>query len=155
MALIHQKLYQSKDLAHVDFGEYVRGLVNALAKSYNTDPTAVHFRVETEPVHLGIDTAIPCALIFNELVSNCLKHAFPAGRPGEIVLGLSSHGDRAVRLLVRDDGVGLPKDLNVRNTRSLGLQLVNDLTRQIGGTLNVHTNGGTSFQVEFIKPNGG
>jgi PAS domain S-box-containing protein len=154
MALIHQKLYQSRDLAHVDFGEYLRSLANALAQSYNADPAAVHFRVETEPVHLGIDMAIPCALIFNELVSNCLKHAFPNGRYGQIVLGLSRHGERAVRLVVSDDGVGLPKDLNVQNTRSLGLQLVNDLTRQIGGTIDVHTDGGTVVQVEFVIANG-
>jgi PAS domain S-box-containing protein len=149
MALIHEKLYQSKDFAHIDFGEYVRSLVTDLMCTYRTHSEAVDFSLKGSHVVLGVDAAVPCALIVNELVSNSLKHAFPGGRRGSIDIALSSSNDGKVRLVVRDDGVGLPDSLDSRQARSLGLQLVNTLTDQLGGTIELRRNGGTEFQIEF------
>jgi len=167
MALIHEKLYRSKDLAHIDFGEYILSLVADLFHSYQINPEEVSFAASADHVPLGVDTAIPCGLIVNELVSNCLKHAFPsspgssAGVPpgplptdspktrGLIAIALTAGENKKVRLVVRDNGVGFPQSVDFRHTQSLGLQLVNALTDQLGGTIQVITNGGTEFQIEF------
>ncbi|MFQ5780578.1 MAG: sensor histidine kinase, partial [Nitrospiria bacterium] len=98
-----------------------------------------------------IDTAIPCGLIINELVSNALKHAFPAGREGEIRIELHSD-DSQMHLTVSDNGIGFPKDLDLRNPKSLGLQLVNRLTDQLKGTLKSERNGGSAWKMTFPRP---
>jgi len=167
MALIHEKLYRSTDLAHMDFGEYILALVTDLFHSYQINPEEVSFAVSSDKVLLGVDTAIPCALIVNELVSNCLKHAFPpspdgsAGVPaapvptdspkqrGSIAIALTAGENKKVWLMVRDNGVGFPESVDFRHTQSLGLQLVNALTEQLGGTIQVRAHGGTEFQIEF------
>ena len=156
MALIHEKLYRSKDFAHIDFGEYLSSLVADLFQSYQVNPDAVSFAVSGDKVLLGIDTAIACSLIVNELVSNCLKHAFPARTPrdraaprGLIAVAVNAGEGGKVRLVIRDNGKGFPPSLDFRNTQSLGLQLVNRLTEQVGGTIQMRANGGTEFEIEF------
>lgn len=182
MSLIHEKLYQSNDFAHIDFGEYVYSLVIDLFHSYQPDPEFVSLSVQADRVLLGVDTAVPCALIVNELVSNCLKHAFtsvsfseaeaengesgvvmpPGGqqskdggtlglpkRKGIVSVALSLGQNNRARLVVRDNGAGFPKSLDFRHTKSLGLQLVNTLTGQLGGTIEMRADGGTEFQIEF------
>jgi two-component sensor histidine kinase len=103
-------------------------------------------------VFLGVDTAIPCGLIINELVSNSLKHAFPAGRAGEIRIELWSDDDGQFTLMVSDNGVGLPKDLDFRATQSLGLQLVHTLVEQLEGTIELDRSGETAFKITFTEP---
>jgi two-component sensor histidine kinase len=108
--------------------------------------------MEVDEVMLDLDTAIPCGLIINELVSNALKHAFSAGRAGKVCVSLHSHGDQ-LALTVSDDGVGLPDDLDYRSARSMGLQLVNTLVEQLEGTLGVESaERGTVFSVTFVQP---
>jgi two-component sensor histidine kinase/uncharacterized membrane protein len=151
MALVHEKLYQSEDLAKIGLGDYICSLTNNLFQSYGIHPKVVKLKVSVDEVYLGIDTAIPCGLIVNELVSNCLKHAFPDGREGEIQIELWADGDGRYNLTVSDNGIGFPPDLDFRSTSSLGLQLVNNLTRQLRGTIGLDRTGGTAFKITFAE----
>ena len=154
MALIHEKLYQSKDIARIDFAEYIRNLVGNLIRSYNASPAMVRLNIDADNVSLGIDTAIPCGLIINELVTNSLKYAFPDGRKGEIRVGLRSgiDGDPGkYRLVVADNGVGLPESIEVGKTGTLGMQLVSTLIEQLNGTVVVGREGGTEFVITFSE----
>ena len=157
MALVHEKLYQSRDLVKIDFADYIRDLTAYLFGSYKVNPDAITLKINVEDVSLNIDMAIPCGLIINELVSNSLKHAFPpeedgpASQEGEIRIGLYADGDKLI-LIVSDNGVGLPKDLDFRNTESLGLQLVDIFTDQLEGTIELDRSGGTAFKITFAEP---
>jgi two-component sensor histidine kinase len=149
MALVHEGLYQSKDLTRVDFAEYVRSLANYLFRSYGVNSNVIRLKTKADDVFLGVDTAVPCGLILNELVSNSLKHAFPDGREGEICIELRADNDSQFTLMVRDNGAGLPEDLDFRDTQSLGLQLVNTLVDQLEGTIELDKSDGTAFEVTF------
>ena len=148
MSLIHEKLYQSKDLAQIDFAEYIRELAVSLFSSYVINST-ITLKTNIERVSLGMDMAIPCGLIINELVLNCLKHAFPLGSSGEICLNLYSTSENTITLLVSDNGIGFPQDLDFKSTNSLGLQLVNALTNQLGGTVELIRSVGAEFKITF------
>ena len=150
MALIHEHLYQSEDLAQIDFAQYIQELVYSLFSSYAAGVSGITLKLDVDAILLDIDTAIPCGLILNELVSNSLKHAFPDGRRGEICIGLRLDHERQT-LLVRDNGVGLPENLNFQNTESLGLQLVCTLTDQLKGTITLDRSGGTTFKIAFAE----
>ncbi|KAM3111737.1 PAS domain S-box protein [Phormidesmis sp. 146-33] len=149
MALIHEKLYQSEDLAKTDFAEYIRSLVNDLFRSYSISSRAVSLNLTVEDVRLSIDTAIPCGLIINELVSNSLKYAFSTEKFGQISIALSAETNDRYLLVVQDDGSGLPSDIDFRKTKSLGLQLVCNLTRQLQGTLDLDRENGSTFKINF------
>ena len=147
MALIHEKLYRSSDLARVDFAEYIRNLASFLIRSYRS--RAVRLDLQAADIYLSIDNAVPCGLIVNELISNALKHAFVDGREGEICVIMHQLTDRHVRLVVRDNGVGLPKGVDYMNTGSLGLQLVTMLVEQLDGTIEIRNNVGAEFEILF------
>ncbi|HWQ19139.1 MAG TPA: PAS domain S-box protein [Methanotrichaceae archaeon] len=147
MALVHEKLYRSEDLSKVYLNEYINKLTRDLILSFESGKK-VKFYPDLEEVFLGIDKAIPFGLILNELITNSLEHAFPAGKPGEIYVGLNSDGHR-LTLTVRDNGVGIPADLDINNPRSMGLTLVQSLVKQLKGTLEVNSNGGTEFKVRI------
>ncbi len=149
MALVHERLYQSADLSRVDLGEYVRSLTDLLCRSYHTRAEGVGIRAAVEDVSLGIDAAVPLGLALNELVSNCLKHAFPDGRRGEIEIEVRPDEARGYLLRVADDGVGFPRDVDFRATETLGMQLVCALTEQLGGTIELRSEGGTEFRILF------
>ena len=151
MALIHERLYQSEDLARVDFAEYIRSLVGYLVRSYSAEAGSVRVETEVDDVSLGIDSAIPCGLIVNELVSNALKYAFPEGREGRIYVQLREARDGGYRLVVSDDGVGFPEGLDFRMTESLGLQLVTTLLDQLEGRIELDSCKGTRFTMTFEK----
>jgi two-component sensor histidine kinase/CheY-like chemotaxis protein len=148
IALVHQKLYQSPDLARIGFAQYIRELAAQLFRSFGVLPESVSLKVNVHDVFLGIDTAIPCALIISELVSNSLKHAFPDGRKGEISIDFSSDGDQ-LSLTVSDNGVGIGESAKFPTTESLGWQLVNALTEQLDGRLELRNGSGTTFHVTF------
>jgi len=160
MALIHEKLYQSKDFARIDLARYVQSLASHLFHSYNVDPNVVRLKTDVEDVFLDINTAIPCGLIINELVSNSIKHAFPKGRArgdkgkvrGEILISVHSDKNGQTTLLLADNGMGLPKDFDIRKTKSLGLQLVNDLANQLEGSIKLQRRRGTAFRITFSLP---
>jgi two-component sensor histidine kinase len=151
MALVHERLYQSRDLAMVDFAKYIQSLTSYLCRSYGVNTNVIQLKTNLHDVFLGVDTAIPCGLILNELVSNSLKHAFPEGREGEIRIELRSDGNDKFTLMVSDNGIGLLEDLDFRNTESLGLQLVNTLVNQLEGTIELDRRGGTTFKITFAE----
>lgn len=158
MALVHEKLYQSKNLANIDFGEYIKDLVNSLFHFYEDRACKIEAYTKVEDVCLSIDSAIPCGLIINELVSNSIKHAFPEDwkvekTPGIRII-LSSLGQDTYELIVADNGIGMPVDLDLNNVVSLGLKLVNTLVKQLQGSLELRREGGTEFRIRFrdIKP---
>jgi PAS domain S-box-containing protein len=148
MAFIHKQLYQSKNLAHIDFAPYVRSLTRNLLTSYRPNGNAISLDVCVDDIFLALDSAIPCGLIINELVSNALKHAFLNGSAGHITVDLHQEGGKNV-LVVSDDGVGLPGDLDVQTTETLGLQLVSALVQQLDGTLELERDSGTVFKISF------
>ena len=151
MALIHEKLYQSKDLVRIDFNEYIKSLMNGLFRSHGIDPGRIVTKLKVEDVSLGLDHALPCGLIINELVSNSLKYAFPEDRKGEISVTLRSITEDKIELIVSDDGIGIPEDLDFKNTAgSLGLDLVTILAEhQLGGKIELKRAGGTRFSITF------
>ena len=149
LALIHEKLSGSGDLARVDFADYIRSLVADLYRSYGVSSEAVIPKIDANGVSLDIDTAMPCGLIITELVSNSLKYAFPEGKKGEVLIDLHPGEDRTLTLIVGDNGVGFPNDLDFRSTDSLGLQLVCTLAEQLGGTVELDSSGGTEFAMTF------
>lgn len=151
IALIHEKLYESKNLSDLDFTDHIRSLVSYLFRSYGAHPDRIVPRVRVKDGYLGMDTVIPCGLIINELVSNSLKYAFPEGK-GEISIELLRDNDDRFTLVVSDDGVGFPKDLDFRNTETLGLQLVNTLTDQLKGSIELRSRAGTKFAITFAAP---
>lgn len=147
MALVHEKLYQTRDFISINFGEYIANLTKYLFSSYVTDPERISLILDVMPVTLEIDQAIPFGLIVNELISNSLKYAFPGERCGSITVRLCSEGAENVVLLVQDDGIGLPPGLDIENTESLGLQLVTMLVRQIRGEIEPGSGDGASFTI--------
>lgn len=151
MALVHEKLYQTQDLAQIDFAEYVQSLISYLVRSYSGTSSRIRLSVNVDTIFLDIDTAIPCGLILNELVSNALKHAFPSDRTGEICVGFHADHDGQFTLTVWDDGVGMPADFDLQSTDSLGLQLVNTLVDQLAGTILLDTSHGTEFRITFAR----
>ncbi len=149
MALVHERLYQSKDLARIDIRDYIRNLAAYLFRSFGVNPAIISLSVHVEDIYLSIDQAIPCGLIINELASNSLKHGFPDGRTGEIRVELIHGQGNSLILTVSDNGVSLPEDVDYRNTETMGLHLVNTLIRQLDGTIDLDRSQGTSFTITF------
>ena len=147
IALVHEKLYQSKDDARVPFADYARSLAAAVFAATGLDGAKVSLAFNVADVPLAVDKAIPCGLILNELITNALKHAFPAGRAGTIRVEVVPVGGGGLQLVVGDDGVGLPAGLDVEGSSSLGLQLVRMLADQLRARLEVDTAGGTIFRL--------
>ncbi|WP_235856256.1 PAS domain S-box protein [Methanolobus halotolerans] len=148
MALIHEELYQSKDMSSIDFADYTENLLKYLSGSYGFDDKNIKLDSDIDDVYLGVDTAVPLGMIINELVSNSLKHAFNNAEHGTINVDLKVQNSRFI-LKVRDNGVGLPPDIDFRDTESLGLQLVTTLVDQIDGSIELATNNGTEFTIIF------
>jgi len=148
MAIIHEKLYKSESMSKIDFGEYISDLTKSLFYNYRVDPSRIILKKKIEKIFFDVDTAIPCGLIINELLTNCLKHAFQDDKRGLIEIKLQNNGDSYV-LNINDDGVGFPDDVDFRDTESLGMQLVNNLVKQIDGTIELNSRTGTNFKIEF------
>jgi len=150
MAIVHEQLYQSPDLAELDFAKHVRSLASYLFRLHGIATGAVAFREDIADVPLALEMAIPCGLIINELVSNALKHAFPDGMEGEIRVGLNREGDQYT-LVVFDNGAGFPADLDFHSAASMGLQVVTTLAEQLNGTIELDRDGGTTVKITFPK----
>jgi PAS domain S-box-containing protein len=155
MAAIHEELYQSGDLAHIDLGPYVQRLCAELERSSGGPAGQVHARVCVPPLPVDLETAVPLGLIVNELVTNAFKHAFPAGRGGEVVVRLAAEAGDRVTLTVQDDGVGLPAGLDPGRARSLGLRLVHSLARQLRAQVALENGTGTTVRLTFPLPGPG
>jgi len=156
MALVHENLYRSKDFANINFAKYIKNLTDQLVKTYIIDSGKIELDVKVEDVCTGIDQAIPCGLVINELVSNALKHAFPPSlkRKGKIEIAVHSMEADEIELTVKDNGVGIPKELDIRKTESLGLKLVTILAEdQLDGKVTLDRSGGTKFTIRFKQKN--
>jgi PAS domain S-box-containing protein len=149
MALIHEQLYESGDLAQIDFAEYLRNLATSVVRASRGGQGRLSLEFSTEAVHFPIETAIPCGLLLHELLSNCVKHAFPGGRSGTIGVTLCRHPQGSYVLTVRDNGAGLPPGLDVCNSASLGLRLAHILASQLHGTLTFTSCEGTTVTLAF------
>ena len=152
MALIHENLYQSSDLAKIDLANYINNLVANLSHSYSVFLSNINFQVEVEDIWLDVDTAIPCGLIINELVSNSIKYAFKNPAEGKININFSKANNEFC-LIVKDNGVGLPPELDIKRTNSLGLKLVYNLAKQLRGRINFKNLNGTYFEIKFSDKN--
>ncbi len=152
MAMVHEQIYQSETLAHILFERYIRSITMYLFHAYGVNIDRVQLQIDAEPVILTVETAIPCALVLNELVSNALKHAFPHNRAGLVHVAFSER-EQEYCFVVRDTGIGLPEGCDIRRHDTLGLTLVTDLAeKQLHGTVTVIREAGTTVTVTFPKP---
>ncbi|MCP4599331.1 MAG: PAS domain S-box protein, partial [Proteobacteria bacterium] len=150
MSLAHQKLYQSQDLSRIDLGEYIADLVPLLAESHGVLPDKIALTLDTESVPVLIDSAIPCGLVLNELLSNAFTHAFPGERSGEVQVRLRQQADGPIMLQISDDGIGVPEDFDFEKSDSLGLQMVFGIIKsQLQGDVVVETERGIAWQIQF------
>jgi PAS domain S-box-containing protein len=154
MALLHETLYLSGGLAQVNFASYIESICSHLLRSYGPKTARVKLERRMEEVSIDLDQAVACGLIINELVSNALKHAFPEGRTGRIAVELQTAEQDRVILRVADDGVGLPAQLDLRQTETLGHQLVFMLAEKLRGAVEVTRDGGTAFCITFQTKHG-
>jgi PAS domain S-box-containing protein len=151
MALIHEKLYDSKDFTRIDLAGYVRTLSQELFQAYKINPGEIDLIIQTDgAVYVDISKAIPCGLILNELISNALKHAFPGNEPGKLEIIIRETKDTEVEILVRDNGLGIPDDVDIHKPQTMGLHLVNGLViHQLDGQIEVIRDAGTEFRIKF------
>ncbi|SPP99728.1 hypothetical protein NBG4_110031 [Candidatus Sulfobium mesophilum] len=155
IALVHEKLYLSKDISKVDFNDYLLTLIDNLYRSYNISLARIALKLDVEDVFLGIDTAIPCGLVINELFTNALKYAFPGERNGEVHVmlrktGKDEKGVGLYELRVEDNGIGMPHEVDTRGSKTLGLHLVTTLVEhQLRGSIDLKREGGTKFYIRF------
>lgn len=151
MAAIHEKLYQSSNLASIDFADYTHQIISQLQYSFAISPGKVKMTTEINELDLGVDLAVPCGLLLNELLSNAFKYAFPDDRTGEVHILFDQETEGTFLMKVSDNGVGIPEDLDIENSPSLGLQLVFTLTDQLEGEVKLDRSNGTSFEIRFNK----
>ena len=149
MALIHERFYQNEGLSRIDFDDYIKRLIDNLFLSFNVSPERINYTIEAEKISLDIDTAVPCGLIINELVSNTLKHAFKETDRGEVKIVFKQSGNGTLTLTVSDNGKGLPEGFVIEEVDSLGMQLINALANQLDGKISVLNSIGTTFILEF------
>jgi len=151
MAFIHEQLYKSSDFTKINFANYIHNLLSYLSFSHDLDPNKIKIDLNVEDAFLDINTAIPCGLIINELVTNSIKYAFPDGGSGTIGVDLYSKYEDEYVLIVDDDGIGISEDIDFQNTDTLGLQLVNNLTKQLEGSIDLNRENGTKIKIVFNK----
>lgn len=151
MALIHERLYRSTDMKSIDFADYIRSLTRDLFNTYSTQEDRIDLKMDVEDVEVDIDNAVPLGLIINEIVTNSLKYAFPDENAGTISISFHKQKDQYL-LEVSDDGIGIPEEFEVEKSDSLGMMLINSLTYQIGGELEMERSPGTTFRIKFKDP---
>lgn len=149
IALLHETLHRSSDLSRIKMGDYIRTLTGHLFRSYGVDPNVIVLELNVDDVEFDIDTGLTCGLIIDELVSNCLKHAFVDDGGGKVHIDLLDHMDGTFTLCVSDDGVGIPKDGVLNNPDSLGLELVSLLAEKLDGSTELKSGAGTEWQIRF------
>ena len=149
MAMIHEKLYGSKDLSKIEFGPFFKQLSTHIFNSYGIPPNTIKLNVIADDVFLDIDTAVPCGLLINEIISNSLKHAFPDQSAGNIEIEMNKDKDGFYILNISDNGIGLPDGVHPSNSNSLGLKLINTLSKQLGSEMKLETNHGTRYHLKF------
>jgi len=149
MSMIHERLSHAADLRYIEFGEYLRSLVNQLFHAHRSTGAQIRLVTEIEDFPLDVVQAVPCALIANELVTNSLKHAFPDARSGEIHVAMSRQGESGYLLRVKDNGIGIPEDFDLESTKTMGLTIAHSLAGQLGAELKLNRTNGTEFSISF------
>jgi two-component sensor histidine kinase len=149
MVLAHEVLFQSENLADIQIGEYVGSLADYLLVAIGNVGVSIDLNKEFEDISFSLDTAVPLGLIVSEIVSNSLKHAFPEAQKGEIGISLRSVGDKEFELVVRDNGVGMPQTVDLQDSTSFGLKLVQTFVRQLHGDIEIRRDNGTEVRVRF------
>ena len=150
MALVHENLYRAGNFARIPMSSHIQSLCAQLSSAYGINTRGVQVDTQVDDLHLDLNRAVSCGLIINELVSNAMKHAFPNGREGNVLVEFKLLNDKRYSLTVRDDGIGLPPGFDPSRSESLGLQLVQDLSDQLQGTLVADpARPGTKFTLVF------
>lgn len=149
MGMIHEHLYSSEDIKHMNISDYIERLARKLIDNYRSVSGDVRLDLDLEEVYLDVEVMIPCGLILNELITNSLKHAFPAGRAGSLYVGLRRGSDSAIALRVRDDGPGMPEGFELQRAQSMGMKIMSTLTAQLRGQLELGGSGGTEAVLSF------
>ena len=152
MALVHEKLYRSADMAQVDFAEYLRELTENIISTLKPSSQRVDFVLDAEDISLSIDTAVPCGLLVNELITNAYKHGFPNGGPGTLTVTLRRAAEGRILLQISDTGRGIPDGVNLRETATLGMQLVFTLIDQLEGSIEIATRPGEGAHFDLTFP---
>lgn len=151
MALVHEQLYASENLANIDMARYIEELATKLYHSYQVDIERIRLNFDIESLMLSIEQAVPCGLLIQELVSNAIKHAFPNGENGTIFISLHRQ-DEQLRLIVRNTGVPFPREIDIERADTMGLDLINTFTQQLQGVLELDRKYGATFTITFPKP---
>ena len=152
MALVHDKLYRSPDLANIDFAEYLKSLAETIFQDYRWQLGQVELKIDLDPLNLNINKAVPVGLIVNELITNSLKHGFPWGGKGTIWVTLKRVAENQARLQVKDDGVGIPEGFDLKKAQSMGLIIIKTLVGQIDGEIEIRREAGTDVRITFPLP---
>lgn len=150
MSLIHQKLYQSDNLANIDMSWYIYELISYMKECFDTDKN-INFILDTEKVYLDVAQAVPLGLIINEAINNAIKYAFPSDKKGEVLVSLKNTGENKYQLIIKDNGVGLPDHFETVERNSLGMNLMIGLSDQIDGTFNMENNNGLTITIAFTR----
>lgn len=152
MAMIHEKLYNTNDFKRIELSNYVKILSQDLFNTHNINPRKIDLTIQTDgEVYVDVTKAIPCGLVLNELISNALKHAFPGDRKGKLQIIISETKNAKIDIVVRDNGVGLPDNIDIHQPQTLGLELVNGLVKnQLDGQIEVRRNNGTKIRLKFL-----
>ncbi len=150
IALVHEKLYQSKSLDQIEYSDYLTKFAMHLFDTYNVSQSQISCKIHAENILVDINQAVPCSLIINELLTNTLKYAFPGGRKGEIVIDFVTDGNNYI-LTYHDNGIGIPEGISFERTESLGMKLIYGLTQQLNGSVTLKREGGTTFIVTFPR----
>ena len=148
MAFIHESLYQSENFEFVNFSEYLSSLTKNLVHTYSINSQKIKLILTLDKLVLNLDLSIPCGLIINEIISNSLKYAFPNNRDGIIFVTLTAKQKKVI-IEVGDNGIGLSKKIDIKNSETLGLQLIETLVDQINGKVKLSRNKGTVFKINF------
>jgi two-component sensor histidine kinase len=148
IALVHEELYQSMDLDRIDYPRYLQKISRTIFETYKVDSSRISLKLPEKSEYLTISKAVPCSLIVNELISNSLKHAFPDFRKGTIFIEFTLQ-DGIYRLVYGDDGIGIPDTVTSHAPKTLGLELVKGLVRQLNGSVQIEREGGTRYEISF------
>ena len=150
MALVHETFYQSGNLAEIEMHDYINQLVRFLVNAYNINEVSTRLVVNANPISLPVDDAILCGLIINELITNAIKYAFPTHKTGQITVSLEESSEQTVKMSVKDNGIGLSNSFDLDNNKTLGMRLITNLAKQLGGKVRVKNDHGACFTIIFL-----